>query len=382
MIHRCARELGCSSFDDKSLIQAAAIRFHMPEETFRKAFFARKPTFNRFTHEKEKTIAYLKAVLAETLQHDPVVLSGFCTHLIPRTISHVFRVNLVGDLKYRVAQAIQEQGLTREAATAKILEYDRNASSWTDNLHLDSPWEYDHYDLVLPMDRKTVQEATSAILDHAGKDLFKQTALSLRAIEDFHLAAQVEIALVEGGHFVPVKAHDGNITLRMPNDVIMLSKMEDELRSLVDSVPGVRHITVNPDPDVPYRGMQRQSNAQNTKLLLVDDEREFVHALSERLFMREIGSSVVYDGEQALSFIEAETPEVIILDLKMPGIDGIEVLRRIKSAHPDIQVIMLTGHGSRKDEETCLELGALAYLQKPVDIDVLTKLLDKARHRS
>jgi DNA-binding response OmpR family regulator len=93
--------------------------------------------------------------------------------------------------------------------------------------------------------------------------------------------------------------------------------------------------------------------------------------------MREIGSAVVYDGEQALAYIEEENPPVIILDLKMPGIDGIEVLRRVKASHADINVIILSGHGSKEDEKKCLELGAVAYLQKPVDIDNLTSLLKK-----
>jgi two-component system, OmpR family, response regulator CpxR len=72
---------------------------------------------------------------------------------------------------------------------------------------------------------------------------------------------------------------------------------------------------------------------------------------------------------------------VMILDLKMPGIDGIEVLRRVKSTNPDIEVIILTGHGSETDRKVCLELGAFAYLQKPVDIDVLSETLKKANEK-
>ena len=118
-----------------------------------------------------------------------------------------------------------------------------------------------------------------------------------------------------------------------------------------------------------------------SKVLLVDDEREFVQTLSERLLVREMGSAIAYDGESALSMVKEEEPEVMILDLKMPGIDGIEVLRRVKQTNPEIEVIILTGHGSEADMKTCMALGAFAYLQKPVDIERLSQTLKQANDK-
>jgi DNA-binding NtrC family response regulator len=97
--------------------------------------------------------------------------------------------------------------------------------------------------------------------------------------------------------------------------------------------------------------------------------------------MRDVGSAVAFDGESALEMIDEEEPEVMILDLKMPGIDGLEVLRKVKQTRPEIEVIILTGHGSQKDREICMELGAFAYLQKPVDIDVLSQTLKEAKEK-
>jgi len=117
------------------------------------------------------------------------------------------------------------------------------------------------------------------------------------------------------------------------------------------------------------------------KLLLVDDEQEFVQALAERLEMRDLESDTVYDGNQALSYVESKEPDVMVLDLKMPGIDGIEVLKQVRTAYPNIQVIILTGHGTEKDEERARNLGAFDYLQKPVDIDTLVGRIRKAYQR-
>jgi DNA-binding response OmpR family regulator len=117
---------------------------------------------------------------------------------------------------------------------------------------------------------------------------------------------------------------------------------------------------------------------EKIKILLVDDEQEFVETLAERIKMREHDSEVALDGEQALKKMEDDIPDVVVLDLKMPGIDGMEVLRRIRKAYPKVQVIMLTGHGSEKDEEEARKLGAFEYLEKPVEIDKLMKKIKKA----
>lgn len=114
------------------------------------------------------------------------------------------------------------------------------------------------------------------------------------------------------------------------------------------------------------------------KLLLVDDEEEFVKALAERLELRGMKPRIAFSGEQALQMVQDEVPDVMVLDLRMPGIDGLKVLGRIKRAHPQVRVIILTGHGSDSDREAAFRLGAFEYLQKPVDIRDLVRVLNRA----
>jgi DNA-binding NtrC family response regulator len=113
-------------------------------------------------------------------------------------------------------------------------------------------------------------------------------------------------------------------------------------------------------------------------VLLVDDEEEFVQTLSERLEMRDLKSKTALNGEQALQIVTDQEPDVMVLDLKMPGIDGMEVLRRVRKAYPKVQVIILTGHGTDRDAEEAKKLGAYSYLQKPVEIDHLVKVMKDA----
>jgi DNA-binding response OmpR family regulator len=112
------------------------------------------------------------------------------------------------------------------------------------------------------------------------------------------------------------------------------------------------------------------------RVLLVDDEIDFVTTLSNRLGMRGIKTDVVHDGEAALAFVAKQEPDVIVLDLKMPGMYGMEVLRRLSKTNPDIQVVILTGHGTDRDEAEAQRLKAFDYLRKPTDID---KLSDRIR---
>ena len=114
------------------------------------------------------------------------------------------------------------------------------------------------------------------------------------------------------------------------------------------------------------------------KLLLVDDEENFVNTLSERLKMRDVPSRVVYSGEEALEAVQSDAPDVVVLDLRMPGIDGMEVLRKVRKSNPEVRVVILTGHGNEAIEEEVRKLGAFHYHKKPVEIDELLGTVKKA----
>lgn len=109
---------------------------------------------------------------------------------------------------------------------------------------------------------------------------------------------------------------------------------------------------------------------EEIKILLVDDEKQFADTLAERLAMRGFSARVAYDGPQALKAVEEPT-DVIVLDLRMPGMDGFEVLRSVKKSNPQVQVIILTGHGGDAEEQTAYRMGAYNFLKKPMDIDEL-----------
>jgi DNA-binding NtrC family response regulator len=115
-----------------------------------------------------------------------------------------------------------------------------------------------------------------------------------------------------------------------------------------------------------------------TKILLVDDEVEFASALAERLQLRNYDVKTANNALEALSVIHTHLPDVIILDLKIPGMDGIETLKTIKKIDPTIEVIMLTGHGDVESVAEGMKSGVFEYIMKPVDIGELTVKIDNA----
>ena len=120
----------------------------------------------------------------------------------------------------------------------------------------------------------------------------------------------------------------------------------------------------------------------NVNVLLVDDEAPFVETLTKRLQRRALDITPAYDGRSALEKLSADSKlEVVILDVKMPGIDGIETLRQIKTQHPLVEVIMLTGHATVETAIEGMKLGAFDYLLKPCDVDVLVAKVEEAAAR-
>jgi two-component system response regulator CpxR len=374
---------GYQKITDSDLTDAAARLSGIDASKIGRAFVSRTSIFNKFTHEKERSVAYLKLALAEKLTGDNLLLSGFSGHLIPKTISHVLRICLIADMSFRISLAAKAKGISEKEAAKWIHRQDEDCAAWIHALFNQAdPWSPDLYDMILPMNKTNTAEAIQLILDNLKKDVLQKTEQSRKTVDDFRLSAQVEVALANEGHQVGVSAANGTVTLTINKNVLMLSRLEQELKSIAEKVPGAKTIETCVGKDFYQSDIYRKFDFEvPSKVLLVDDEREFVQTLSERLSLRDMGSAVAFDGESALKLVHEEEPEVMILDLKMPGIDGIEVLRRVKETQPGIEVIILTGHGSEADRQTCMNLGAFAYLQKPVDIDVLSETLKKANEK-
>jgi two-component system response regulator CpxR len=374
---------GYRMISDERIVDIAAETSGMPQNKIRRAFSAKTSVFNTFTHEKECSIACLRLALATELEKGPAVVHGFSSLLVPRAISHVLRVCIIAEMPFRIEQATATGVPSEKEALKQIHSRDTDSAAWVGMLSgVNDPWDAGLYDIILPMNRMDVAKAGALIEKNLVKDAVRRNDASNQAQEDFLLEATVEMALSKAGHDVSVTVEKGAVTLTINKQVLMLSRLEEELKSIAGGIPGVQSVETRIGKDLHQDHIYRKHSFEvPSRVLLVDDEREFVQTLSERLQLRDMGSAVAYDGESALNLVNEDEPEVMIIDLKMPGIDGLEILRQVKTTRPEIEVIVLTGHGSEADRKKCMELGAFAYMQKPVDIDELSDALKMAHEK-
>lgn len=364
----------------RDVIEDAARRSGLPESRLSSVFFSKTALLDRFTHDKDQAAAWLRLALAHLLLKKDMVIAGPAALLAPDTISHVLRICLISDLDSRIRVAADQEQMSEPEARKRISQYDGDLSQWCQRITGGpDPWNPQLYDMLLPMDQLAPEEAARQIADRTGSEMLTETPESRQKAEDLRLTAEIGVALAEKGRHVEIHVERGRVTLTVNEKVLFFSHLAEELTRTAEAVPEVLSVTVARGkefhkPDI-YR---RQDFELPTKVLLVDDERKFVQTLSNRLVMRDLGASVAYDGQSALEMIEKERPQVMVLDLKMPGMDGIEVLKIVREKHPDISVVILTGQGSEMDRQICLGLGAVAYLQKPVTIDKLSQVLEEA----
>ncbi len=116
-------------------------------------------------------------------------------------------------------------------------------------------------------------------------------------------------------------------------------------------------------------------------VLLVDDETDFLELLSERLRNRGMIVTAVTCGEEALGRIDRQDFDIVVIDLSMPGMDGIETIKKIKTRRPQIETIILTGHATLKSGIEAMKSGAEDFLEKPVDIELLMHKIHEAHYK-
>jgi DNA-binding NtrC family response regulator len=117
------------------------------------------------------------------------------------------------------------------------------------------------------------------------------------------------------------------------------------------------------------------------KVLLVDDEEDFLEIMSERIEARGMTVTTCTSAEEAIEIIKTETFDAIILDFMMPGMDGFQALKEIKSKRPESQIILLTGHATVEKGVEAMKMGATDFLEKPADIEALEKKIKDASAR-
>lgn len=377
IIQKLSSSLGLKIINDHDILSDAGRKYGVNTTKLEQALYNKTSVFNHFTLERERCVSYIKETLAENLAKQDCIYAGLVSLLIPSTITHVMKVLLVDNREQRIKRAVAT-GLSEKESARLIKINDQSAIGWADFVFQKDAFDSSLYDIVIPVSEFTTDEILQLIKENFSKPALIKNNNSIQAIKDFQLTGQIEQVLLEKGYRIDLEINNGQVTFLVNKSTLNFTKLANTLSQLAGAIEGVENVEVKKGKDYRASIYRDQDFELPPKVLLVDDEREFVQTLSERLVSRNVGSYAVYDGQQALDFIQDDNPDVMILDLKMPGIDGIEVLKQTKATNPRIEVIILTGHGTIDDEKACMELGAFAYLRKPADIEKLSATINEA----
>jgi two-component system response regulator CpxR len=381
VVEELSSRLGLKVYTDANLFDDTSSKFGRDTAELKKMMYGKTSVFNKFTLEKNKVVNEFRIVLLGLLKHEPAYLFfGFHASLIDPRATEVLRAVVVDTKDGRIRQAVAE-GVPEDTARKEIRKHDVSAFSWTDFLFKQEAYHKSLYDLVIPASGKSPAEIAETIQKYFHKTSVLSTAESQKRIADLAVEAEIVRRFLRHGHNAPVSV-DGNVaTVTVPNVSIDFNDTAGQIKELALQEAAIDEVRVNKVKDPSESIYRRQKFDLPSKVLFVDDEREFVETVSHRLVSRDVGTYGVYSGDEALQLIQEDKPEVMVLDLKMPGMHGIEVLRRTKELAPEIEVIILTGHGTIKDENECMALGAFAYLNKPVDIQKLSSTIQAAHEK-
>ena len=378
IINDLAKSLDLELYTDEQLLEETAAANGLQADKLRPMLFGKTSVFNQFTLEREKIVNLFKTTLVKKLESPTSYLFyGFQAALFSPRVSHVLKVLVVDGKKERLEKAMQE-GLSEKEAKKAMKAHDVSAYTWTDFLFRKEAYDSSLYDLVIPVEGKSAEEVEAIIVKHLHTTSVLRTQESMQSVADMKAEVEAQGLLLKAGHKVDVQCVAGEMLLVVEKSVLNFSKLADELLDIAERASGVKSVKVEKSANYLDSIYRQQKFELPSKVLFVDDEKDFVQTVSERLISRDVGTYGVYNGEDALELLADDRPDVMVLDLKMPGLHGVEVLRRTKEMAPDVEVIILTGHGTSDDMRECMALGAFAYMNKPVDIEELSATIKAA----
>lgn len=241
---KLSRALGyeCLSRD---IILEASEQFNIPEIKLIRAIHDSPSILDRFTHGKEKYVAFFRATLLKRLQKDNVVYHGLAGHFFVQEIPHVFKVRIIADLEDRIREEMKREGISAEQARYILVKDDAERRKWSLHLYGVDTWDPSLYDIVIHIKNMTVGDALSNILHTVRRPCFQTTPESQKILDNLVLSAQVEAALVKDFPKVKADAKNGEIFVSIRASLIDERVITSKARDLIGKMGGVKSIHVN-----------------------------------------------------------------------------------------------------------------------------------------
>jgi len=241
---KVAERLGYECLSRDVLLQASD-QFNIPEITLEHAIKDAPSILERFSHGRQRYVAYIQSALTRNLCRDNVVYHGLAGHVLLKNVSHVLKVRIIADMGLRVAIVMKREKLGQKEARSYIAKLDSERRKWTRSLYGVDPWDPTLYDLLLNLPRFEVNDAVELICRSAEMKQFKTTPESNKEMEDLALACQIKAAVVEKHPDVFVASKYGNVLVYCTEGDRHARKLKAIIGELCSTIEGVNNVEVH-----------------------------------------------------------------------------------------------------------------------------------------
>jgi cytidylate kinase len=246
-----AERLGYECIAREVLLEASD-EFNIGEVKLVRALHDAPSVLERFTHGREKYIAYIQAALLKNLRRDNIVYHGLAGHFFVSGVSHVLKVRIIADLDDRVRLEMKRNAVSQHEALRVLKNDDEERRKWSRQLYGIDTWDPSLYDLVIHMRKIRVEDSVELICRTLALEQFQTTPESQRAMDDLALAAEVKSRLVITYPNSTVTASEGQVVVRVPTSGMQEAKTVQDVTAIAEQVEGVTGVRVATVPSSAY----------------------------------------------------------------------------------------------------------------------------------
>lgn len=258
----------CTVYEDPVLIKQTSQAHDLKTDLIFKSIQGRHIPFDNFTHDRKKCLAALKVQISENILSGPCLFSGVLSHLIPASVSGIYRIMSAAPMQVRNQRAMALDQLSSQAAAAAITRSDLREQRFAAQLNLDSLWDPALHDMVLEwkeidnatpdMTRESVNKALGKIRSDIESSMENATK-NMHAV-DFNIISRVDAALAGLGHHLIIESDSGHVLVTLDKKVMNLARTQKEIMDLAGVVPGVKSVKTKIGPNFYKGGIVRNLN--------------------------------------------------------------------------------------------------------------------------
>ncbi|MFH1116732.1 MAG: cytidylate kinase-like family protein [Pseudomonadota bacterium] len=242
-----AKRLGYDCISRDLLLETSE-HFNIPEIKLIRALHDAPSVLERFSYGREKYLAFIRGTFLHHARADNIVYHGLAGHFMLAGVGHVLKVRVLADMEDRINLEMEREGLSKEKALKLLRKDDEERRKWTLALWGKDPWDPTLYDLIIHINRITVDDAVDIVCNTAGQKHFQATPESQKVVDDLLLAARVKIKLVDDLPNCTVSSDDGSVWVNITGDLAQEARLIDDVKTLVKGTPGVKDIRVGVFP--------------------------------------------------------------------------------------------------------------------------------------